>query len=103
MQGRTVWQGIECKGKLSQCCAGAVCRGPLGWLVPAEVQPLETRAAGTGINTFFNFMLTFVIGQVGTHDCWDQRVSYMSTPDLLGALLALFLCPLRSTFTDNTF
>lgn len=22
--------------------------GPLGWLVPAEVQPLETRAAGTG-------------------------------------------------------
>jgi hypothetical protein len=27
------------------------CRGPLGWLVPSEVQPLETRAAGTAINT----------------------------------------------------
>jgi hypothetical protein len=37
--------------------------GPLGWLVPAEIQPLETRAAGTGINTFVNFMFTFVIGQ----------------------------------------
>lgn len=33
------------------CCAVLCCRGPLGWLVPAEVQPLETRAAGTGINT----------------------------------------------------
>ncbi|KAF6258884.1 hexose transporter-like protein [Scenedesmus sp. NREL 46B-D3] len=30
--------------------------GPLGWLVPTEIQPLETRAAGTGINTFFNFL-----------------------------------------------
>lgn len=37
--------------------------GPLGWLVPAEIQPLETRAAGTGINTFVNFMFTFLIGQ----------------------------------------
>lgn len=37
--------------------------GPLGWLVPSEIQPLETRAAGTGINTFVNFMFTFVIGQ----------------------------------------
>jgi hypothetical protein len=30
--------------------------GPLGWLVPAEIQPLETRAAGTGLNTFVNFL-----------------------------------------------
>jgi sugar porter (SP) family MFS transporter len=37
--------------------------GPLGWLVPSEIQPLETRAAGTGINTFVNFMFTFLIGQ----------------------------------------
>jgi hypothetical protein len=39
-------------------------RGPLGWLVPSEIQPLETRAAGTGINTFVNFMFTFLIGQI---------------------------------------
>lgn len=38
-------------------------RGPLGWLVPSEIQPLETRAAGTGINTFVNFIFTFIIGQ----------------------------------------
>jgi hypothetical protein len=31
--------------------------------VPSEIQPLETRAAGTGINTFVNFMFTFLIGQ----------------------------------------
>eukprot|EP00878_Enallax_costatus_P003747 GHUV01003963.1.p1 GENE.GHUV01003963.1~~GHUV01003963.1.p1 ORF type:complete len:430 (+),score=129.74 GHUV01003963.1:238-1527(+) len=30
--------------------------GPLGWLVPSEIQPLETRAAGTGINTCMNFL-----------------------------------------------
>ncbi|KAF6258859.1 sugar carrier protein A [Scenedesmus sp. NREL 46B-D3] len=38
--------------------------GPLGWLVPTEIQPLETRAAGTAINTFFNFLFTFFIGQM---------------------------------------
>ncbi|KAF6263304.1 general substrate transporter [Scenedesmus sp. NREL 46B-D3] len=37
--------------------------GPLGWLVPSEIQPLETRAAGTAINTFTNLLMTFVIGQ----------------------------------------
>jgi len=31
--------------------------------VPSEIQPLETRAAGTGINTFVNFIFTFLIGQ----------------------------------------
>jgi len=38
--------------------------GPLGWLVPAEIQPLETRAAGTSLNTLVNFLFTFLIGQV---------------------------------------
>ena len=37
--------------------------GPLGWLVPSEVQPLETRAAGTAINTAVNFLMTFIMGQ----------------------------------------
>jgi sugar porter (SP) family MFS transporter len=38
--------------------------GPLGWLVPSEIQPLETRAAGTGLNTTVNFLFTFLIGQI---------------------------------------
>jgi hypothetical protein len=38
--------------------------GPLGWLVPSEIQPLETRAAGMGIATLTNFLFTFLIGQV---------------------------------------
>eukprot|EP00879_Flechtneria_rotunda_P017824 GHRR01018683.1.p1 GENE.GHRR01018683.1~~GHRR01018683.1.p1 ORF type:complete len:512 (-),score=124.08 GHRR01018683.1:93-1628(-) len=37
--------------------------GPLGWLVPTEIQPLETRAAGTAINTFVNLIMTFTVGQ----------------------------------------
>lgn len=37
--------------------------GPLGWLVPAEVNPIETRSAGCAINTFVNFITTFIIGQ----------------------------------------
>ena len=40
------------------------CRGPLAWLVPSEIQPLETRAAGTGISTLVNFLFTFLIGQI---------------------------------------
>ncbi|GBF88955.1 sugar transport protein [Raphidocelis subcapitata] len=38
--------------------------GPLGWLVPSEIQPLETRAAGMGIATLMNFLFTFLIGQI---------------------------------------
>lgn len=57
-------------------CYAVLCyRGPLGWLVPSEIQPLETRAAGTGINTFVNFMFTFLIGQVGP----DGGCLYCST------------------------
>ncbi|GAB4851314.1 Sugar transport protein 10 [Ancistrocladus abbreviatus] len=37
--------------------------GPLGWLVPSEIFPLETRSAGTAINVIFNMTFTFIIGQ----------------------------------------
>ena len=40
-------------------CAG----GPLGWLYPSEIQPLETRSAGQGIATLVNLLFSFVIGQ----------------------------------------
>lgn len=37
--------------------------GPLGWLIPSEIHPLETRSAGQGINVTVNLLFTFVIGQ----------------------------------------
>ena len=41
----------------------ALCRGPLGWLVPAEIQPAEIRTAGMSMATSVNMLFTFVIGQ----------------------------------------
>ena len=42
-----------------------MCRswGPLAWLYPSEVQPLETRSAGQSIATLVNLLFSFVIGQ----------------------------------------
>eukprot|EP00897_Mesotaenium_endlicherianum_P010445 jgi/Mesen1/9429/ME000618S08816 len=37
--------------------------GPLGWLVPSEIQPLDTRSAGQSITVATNFLFTFIIGQ----------------------------------------
>ena len=37
--------------------------GPLGWLVPSEIQPLETRSTGQAITVSTNFIFTAVIGQ----------------------------------------
>lgn len=38
--------------------------GPLGWLVPSEIFPLEIRSAGQSINVSVNMFVTFVIAQV---------------------------------------
>lgn len=37
--------------------------GPLAWLYPIEVQPLETRSSGAAIVSFMNSLFSFVIGQ----------------------------------------
>lgn len=37
--------------------------GPMGWLVPSEIFPLEIRSAGQAINVSVNMFFTFVIGQ----------------------------------------
>ncbi|CAN6457776.1 unnamed protein product [Victoria cruziana] len=37
--------------------------GPLGWLVPSEIFPLEIRSAGQSINVSVNLLFTFVIAQ----------------------------------------
>lgn len=33
--------------------------GPLGWLIPSEIHPLETRSAGQGINVCVNLCVFF--------------------------------------------
>jgi len=38
--------------------------GPLGWLVPSEIQSLETRAAGMATCVMINFFFSFLIGQL---------------------------------------
>ncbi|XP_042519817.1 sugar transport protein MST6-like [Macadamia integrifolia] len=37
--------------------------GPLGWLVPSEIFPLEIRSAGQSINVAVNMFFTFLIGE----------------------------------------
>jgi len=38
--------------------------GPLGWVIPAEVWPLEARPAGQALTTALNFFIVFVVTQV---------------------------------------
>lgn len=40
--------------------------GPLGWLVPSEILPLEVRSAGQSVNVCVNMFFTFVIAQIFT-------------------------------------
>ncbi|KAK7832009.1 sugar transport protein 10 [Quercus suber] len=37
--------------------------GPLGWLIPSEICPLEIRSAGQAINVSVNMLFTFIIAQ----------------------------------------
>ncbi|EFN50679.1 hypothetical protein CHLNCDRAFT_28837, partial [Chlorella variabilis] len=37
--------------------------GPLTWLVPSEIQTLETRSAGFSLSVSMNFLFSFVLGQ----------------------------------------
>ncbi|KAI3468800.1 hypothetical protein Pfo_025463 [Paulownia fortunei] len=38
--------------------------GPLGWLVPSEILPLEVRSAGQSINVAMNMIFTFFIAEL---------------------------------------
>ncbi|XAR66110.1 hypothetical protein NMG60_11012196 [Bertholletia excelsa] len=37
--------------------------GPVGWLIPSEIFPLEIRSAGQSINVSVNFLFTFIVAQ----------------------------------------
>ncbi|XP_048324104.1 sugar transport protein 10 [Ziziphus jujuba] len=38
--------------------------GPLGWLIPSEICPLEIRSAAQAINVSVNMLFTFIVAQV---------------------------------------
>ncbi|PKI54532.1 hypothetical protein CRG98_025046 [Punica granatum] len=38
--------------------------GPLGWLVPSEIYPLEIRSAGQSITVAVGFLFTFLVAQI---------------------------------------
>jgi len=52
---------MRTKGRLTPSAPPT--QGPLGWLIPSEIQPLETRSAGQGIAVAVNFIFTFAMGQ----------------------------------------
>lgn len=37
--------------------------GPLGWLIPSEIFPMEIRSSGQSITVATNFLCTFIVGQ----------------------------------------
>ncbi|KAK7401288.1 hypothetical protein VNO78_12660 [Psophocarpus tetragonolobus] len=37
--------------------------GPLGWLIPSEIFPLEARSSGQSVTVFTNMLFTFIIAQ----------------------------------------
>lgn len=37
--------------------------GPMGWLIPSEIFPMEMRSSGQSITAATNFVCTFVVGQ----------------------------------------
>ncbi|XP_004300755.1 PREDICTED: sugar transport protein 12-like [Fragaria vesca subsp. vesca] len=47
-------------------CGFAWSWGPLGWLVPSEIFPLEVRSAAQAVNVSVNMIFTFLIAQVFT-------------------------------------
>ncbi|KAF7843599.1 sugar carrier protein C-like [Senna tora] len=38
--------------------------GPLGWLVPSEIFPLEIRSAAQSVTVATNMLFTFVVAQI---------------------------------------
>lgn len=54
-----------CLKSVNQPCIPPPCArrswGPLGWLIPSEAQPLETRSAGFSLTVSMNFLWSFVI------------------------------------------
>ncbi|KAK4483118.1 hypothetical protein RD792_010297 [Penstemon davidsonii] len=69
--------------------------GPLGWLIPSEIFPLETRSAGFCVAVFTNMLCTFIIGQFFLSTLCYMRSGifffFAACIVIMGSLAVLFL------------
>lgn len=69
--------------------------GPLTWIIPSEILPLEVRPAGQGICIASNFALTFVLAQISMtmfcHLKYGVFLLYAAVVAIMTVFLALFL------------
>ncbi|XP_020246666.1 sugar transport protein 13 [Asparagus officinalis] len=70
--------------------------GPLGWLIPSETFPLETRSAGQSVTVCVNLLFTFVIAQAFLSMLCHLKFAifaFFSAWVLVMSLFVLFLLP----------
>ncbi|XP_065867739.1 sugar transport protein 10-like [Euphorbia lathyris] len=70
--------------------------GPLGWLVPSEICPLEIRSAGQAINVSVNMLFTFIIGQFFLSMLCHMKYGlflFFAAFVLLMTIFIYFFCP----------
>lgn len=70
--------------------------GPMGWLIPSEVFPIETRTAGFAFAVSTNMIFTFIIAQAFLSMMCHMRAYiffFFSAWILVMGLFVLFLLP----------
>lgn len=70
--------------------------GPLGWLIPSETFPLETRSAGQSVTVCVNLLFTFVIAQAFLSMLCHLKYAifaFFSAWVVVMSLFVLFLLP----------
>ncbi|KAJ7979455.1 Sugar transport protein [Quillaja saponaria] len=70
--------------------------GPLGWLIPSETFPLETRSAGQSVTVFVNMLFTFIIAQAFLSMLCAMKYAifaFFSAWVLVMTLFTVFLLP----------
>ncbi|KAJ6802400.1 putative sugar transport protein 13 [Iris pallida] len=70
--------------------------GPLGWLIPSETFPLETRSAGQSVTVCVNLLFTFVIAQAFLSMLCHLKYAifaFFSAWVLVMSVFVLFLLP----------
>lgn len=81
--------------------------GPIGWLYPTEIQPLEVRAAACSFNVAMNMLFTFVIGQCFvTMLCtmeWGVFLFFAGMCVIMGLWAALLLPETKGVEIESVF